>query len=286
MRPEEHEGEGLRQDLRLIRQRLQTARGQAPQSIERRGALKLVGLAAGLTALSGSSTLLSPRRALAATGSCTADAPETAGPFPADGTNSAPGETSDVLTESGVIRKDIRRSFLSTRTKAKGVEVRLDLTVINTRSECTPVSGFAVYNWHCDRNGYYSLYTLPGESYLRGVQVSDDSGRLSFVTIFPGCYPGRWPHMHLEIFTSVEEATNGRNAILTTQLAMPRHTCNEVYDNARGYAGARSNFANVSLESDSVFRDDTRAQLRVMTPEFTGSVEHGYTAKATLGVPA
>lgn len=229
--------------------------------------------------------MLAPRGARAATGQCTADAPETAGPFPADGTNFAQGETSDVLTESGVVRKDIRRSFLSTHTKAKGVEVRLDLTVINTHSECTPVSGFAVYNWHCDRDGLYSLYTLPDESYLRGVQVSDDSGRLSFVTVFPGCYPGRWPHMHLEIFTSIDEATNGRNAILTTQLAMPKQVCKEVYDNARGYEGVRSNFANVSLQSDSVFRDDTKAQLRVMTPTFKGSAVEGYIATATIGVP-
>lgn len=284
MTEERDRREGLRQDMELIRRHM-ALRERRPDSVQRRGALKLFGAAAVLAGVGGSRNLLAPSPAFAATGQCTADAAETAGPFPADGTNQSQGETSDVLTESGVVRRDIRRSFLSTRTRAKGVEVRLDLTVIDTKSECTPLAGFAVYNWHCDRDGLYSLYTLPGESYLRGVQVSDGSGRLSFVTIFPGCYPGRWPHMHLEIFASLDDATNGHNAVLTTQLALPKRTCREVYDNARGYEQARANFAHVSLEGDSVFHDDTKAQLRVMTPKFSGSVEAGFVAEATIGVP-
>jgi protocatechuate 3,4-dioxygenase beta subunit len=266
-------GEGLRQDLRLIRQQLQ-----------RRHALQLFGAAAGLAAIGGS-RLLGASHALAAAGQCTADAPEIAGPYPADGTNHSQGETSDVLTQSGVVRKDIRRSFLGTTTKAKGVEVDLHLAVIDTKAACVPLAGVAVYLWQCDRDSLYSLYTAPNESYLRGVQVTDENGRLSFTTIFPACYPGRWPHMHLEIFTSLEQATNGHNSILTTQLALPAETCSEVYDNARGYEKSIQNFQNVSLAGDISFGDDTRAQLKAMTPKFSGSVADGYTAKATVGVP-
>jgi protocatechuate 3,4-dioxygenase beta subunit len=274
MTTKRNHGEGLKEDLVLIERQLQ-----------RRHALKLFGAAAGLAALGGGSRLFAPTGALAATAQCTADAPETAGPYPADGTNHATGETSDVLTESGVVRKDIRRSFLSTRTKAKGIPVHLELTVIDTNSGCVPVSGFAVYIWQCDRDALYSLYTIATESYLRGVQVSDESGHLSFKTIFPACYPGRWPHMHLEIFASLDGATNGRNSILTTQLALPAEVCSEVYGNAKGYERSIQNFANITLQEDSVFGDDNAAQLKVMTPKFRGSVRDGYTAKATLGVP-
>jgi protocatechuate 3,4-dioxygenase beta subunit len=267
-----HQDGGFHEDLRRLQTKL----------IERRRALALLGGGTILAATGGG--LLLPRQAVAA-GSCVADAPETAGPFPADGTNQSQGVTSDILTEDGVVRSDIRRSFLTSNTKARGVKVQLDLQVINTNDGCAAESGFAVYVWHCSREGLYSLYTAPDESYLRGVQVCDENGRISFVTIFPGCYPGRWPHIHAEIFTSLEEATNGRNSILTTQLAMPRHICKDVYDNAHGYAASKSSFANVSLKNDISFGDDTHKQLVVMTPHFEGNYEDGFQATATLGVP-
>ncbi|HWA90626.1 MAG TPA: hypothetical protein VG889_11360 [Rhizomicrobium sp.] len=244
--------------------------------IARRRALGLIGAGAG-------AMLLKPG-ALIAGGTCVADAPETAGPYPADGTNHAPGETSDVLTQSGVVRRDIRYSFLSTTTRAKGVPVKLKLTIVNSSAECAPLAGYAVYAWQCDRDAKYSLYTIKDESYLRGVQVSDANGELVFKTIFPACYPGRYPHIHLEIFESLAAATNGHAAVSTTQLALPAATCKEVYDNAKGYKASIANFKNISLQTDSVFGDDTPAQLAAMTPRMKGSVADGYTAKATVGV--
>jgi protocatechuate 3,4-dioxygenase beta subunit len=242
----------------------------------RRHALTLLGAAAG-------SLLIRPAQGIAG-GTCVADAPETAGPYPADGTNHAGGETSDVLTQSGVVRKDIRYSFLSTTTRARGVDVKLKLKLVDTNAGCAPLAGYAVYAWQCDRDALYSLYTIKGESYLRGVQVTDENGHLSFRTIFPACYPGRYPHIHLEIFSSLAQATNGHNAVLTTQLALPSDVCQEVYDNARGYKASRASFANISLETDQVFADDTPAQLAAMTPKMKGSVEGGYSAVATVGI--
>ncbi|MFL6688770.1 MAG: intradiol ring-cleavage dioxygenase [Alphaproteobacteria bacterium] len=263
---------GLLHDLRVM----------AAKRAERRRALKLLG-AGGSVLLAGGSGLLLPHRA-AAGNRCIADAVETAGPFPADGTNQSQGETSDVLTESGVVRKDIRRSFLSSTTKARGVNVTIRMTLVNTNAMCTRLPGFVIYIWHCDRDGGYSLYTVPKESYLRGVQVADEDGRLEFTTIFPGCYPGRYPHMHLEIFSSLDEATIGTNAVLTTQLAMPGDTCKEAYT-ARGYESARKNFADVSLSSDIVFWDDSKQQLKMMTPEFRGNPADGYKATVRVGIP-
>jgi protocatechuate 3,4-dioxygenase beta subunit len=268
---DDHDG-GLHEDLKHFAEKL-----------ERRRALSLLG-AAGMTLL-GAGTL-APRAARGAPGSCQIpDAPEIAGPFPADGTNHANGETSDVLTESGVVRRDVRRSFLSRDTKAKGLKVHLKLTLVNTNAQCVPLAGFAVYFWHCDRDGLYSLYTIPQESYLRGMQVSDENGRLDFVTVFPGCYPGRWPHLHLENFTSLADATTGKNSVLTTQLALPADVCADVYGNAKGYEGSRNPFSHVSIAGDVSFGDNTPAQMRVMTPKFRGDPESGYVATATVGIP-
>jgi protocatechuate 3,4-dioxygenase beta subunit len=218
------------------------------------------------------------------TTTCVADPAETAGPYPADGTNTSSGATSDILTASGVVRSDIRSSFLSSTTVAQGVTMSITLTLVNTNASCAVLSGYAVYLWHCDRSGNYSLYSAPTESYLRGVQVSDSLGQVTFTTIFPACYAGRYPHMHFEVFASLASATTGRNALLTSQLALPADVCNTVFQNATGYSQSVTNFAQVSLATDGVFGDNTAAQIAAMTPSMSGSVSAGYTATATIGL--
>jgi len=56
-----------------------------------------------------------------------------------------------------------------------------------------PLPGAAVYVWHCDRAGRYSLYSsgVASENYLRGIQVTDAAGRVTFNSIFPAYYTGR-----------------------------------------------------------------------------------------------
>ncbi|MDO6415841.1 intradiol ring-cleavage dioxygenase [Sphingomonas sp. BIUV-7] len=219
------------------------------------------------------------------TGSYIADPAETAGPYPGDGTNSASGSTNNVLIQSGIVRSDIRPSFLSGSTNvAAGVLVTLTLTLVNVSASSAPLAGYAIYLWHCDRSGNYSLYSAPAESYLRGVQVTDANGQVTFTTIYPGCYDGRWPHIHFEVFASLAAATTGRSALLTSQLAMPSAISSTVYNGASGYSSSISNFARVTLASDNVFGDNTAAQLAQQTPTMTGSVTAGYVATAVIGI--
>lgn len=217
-------------------------------------------------------------------GACVDYPTETNGPYPADGTNTSSGATSNVLTSSGVIRSDIRSSFISSTTQATGVPLTLTITLQNATG-CTPLAGYAVYIWHCDAAGKYSLYDLPTESYLRGVQISDSNGQVTFTTIVPGCYSGRWPHIHFEVFTSQAAATGGtgRTAALISQFALNKDVCTTVYA-AGGYSNSTSNLANISLSSDNVFGDNTAAQVAAMTPTLTGSVSAGYTGTVTVGV--
>jgi protocatechuate 3,4-dioxygenase beta subunit len=215
---------------------------------------------------------------------CVALPTETQGPYPADGSNTSSGSTSNVLTSSGVVRSDIRASFLGTTTVAGGVLVTITLTVVNVNATCAPLSGYAVYLWHCDRNGQYSLYDLPTQSYLRGVQVTDASGKVTFTTIFPGCYAGRFPHMHFEVFSSLANATAGRFARLTSQLAMPSAACTSVYADTATYPNSASRFASTTTANDNVFGDNTSAQIAAMTPTFNGTPSAGYTMAATIGI--
>lgn len=215
---------------------------------------------------------------------CIADPVETAGPYPGDGTNSASGSTSNVLTVSGVVRSDIRGSFISSATVATGVQVTITLTLVNVNSSCAPLAGYAIYLWHCDRQGRYSLYTAAAESYLRGVQVSDTNGQVTFTTVFPGCYDGRWPHMHFEVFSSLSNALSGRYSILTSQLAMPAAVSASVYADSTTYPSSAAALARVSLSSDGIFGDNTAAQVAQQTPTFSGSVATGYAASAIIGI--
>jgi protocatechuate 3,4-dioxygenase beta subunit len=216
--------------------------------------------------------------------SCVDYPTETNGPYPADGTNTSSGSTSNVLTASGVVRSDIRSSFISSTTTASGVQMTLTIT-LNNSTGCTPLAGYAIYIWHCNANGQYSLYDLPTESYLRGVQVTDSNGQATFTTIVPGCYAGRFPHIHFEVFTSLAAATSGtgRTATLISQFAVPKETCATVYA-AGGYGNSTTNLSNISIASDNVFGDNTSAQVTAMTLVMSGSVSAGYTAAVTVGV--
>ena len=215
---------------------------------------------------------------------CTVPAAETNGPYPADGTNQSSGITSNALTASGIIRSDIRSSFLGSSTAtAAGIQVDLTITLVDANNSCTPLAGYAVYVWQCDAGGNYSLYNLPEESYLRGVQVSDANGQVSFTTIFPGCYSGRYPHIHFEVFSSVANATSGRYALLVSQFAMPATQCEAVFATS-AYAGSTANFQRVSLSSDNVFGDNSTAQMAVMTLQMSGDISSGYTATSTIGI--
>jgi hypothetical protein len=112
--------------------------------------------------------------AVATDGNCVAAAPqETAGPYPGDGSNGP-----NVLIESGVVRQDIRSSFGSYSGTAEGVETTIELSLQNLANDCAAGTGMAVYLWHCDRDGEYSLYgrDITEQNYLRGVQVADSAG--------------------------------------------------------------------------------------------------------------
>ena len=233
--------------------------------LDRRQALKLfgtVGVGVGMVTLAAcspaASALLtsspgsSPTAAGTATAECAAIPEETAGPYPGDGSNGP-----DVLGQSGVVRSDIRSSFGSSTTTAAGVPLAIRLTILDLADGCAPYAGAAVYLWHCDRDGNYSMYSqaAQGENYLRGVQAAGDDGVVTFQSIFPACYPGRWPHIHFEVYPSIDAATSASNKVATSQIALPKEACDTVYA-TEGYGASIQTLSQVSLASDNVFGDD------------------------------
>jgi protocatechuate 3,4-dioxygenase beta subunit len=202
---------------------------------------------------------------------------ETAGPYPGDGSNGP-----NVLTESGVIRKDIRSSFGDAGGTAEGVPITLSLTIRDLANDGAAFAGVAVYVWHCNRAGEYSLYSagITGENYLRGVQIADSSGKVEFTSIFPACYSGRWPHIHFEVYPDQASITDAAKAIATSQVALPKVNCDEVYATT-GYETSVANLQQVTLDSDNVFGEDSGVtQLATVT----GDAASGYAVALEVGV--
>jgi protocatechuate 3,4-dioxygenase beta subunit len=269
------------------------------QAVSRRGALVLLGLglvAAGCSGGSDSSNATAstkgPSSTTSTTGAtttttgstgptaatwtdCSVIPTETGGPFPGDGSNGP-----DVLSENGVVRKDITTSFDGASGTAEGVPYTMQFTVVDVDNGCKPMTGAAIYVWHCDRDGNYSMYQNASDAnYLRGVQVVDANGVASFTSIFPACYSGRWPHVHFEVYPNVSDATNATNKLVTSQLALPKDVCETAYATG-GYEQSVSNLSRVSLSSDMVFSDGVSTQ----TPSMTGNASSGYVSSLVVGV--
>ena len=239
--------------------------------VTRRQALRVLGLgtaALGLAACGNGSS----------SGSASAEIPdETEGPYPGDGSNGP-----DVLEQTGVVRRDIRSSFGEATGTADGVPMTLEMEIKDLANGGAPFVGVAVYVWHCDREGRYSLYSdgVTEENYLRGVQITDSDGKVSFDSVFPACYSGRWPHVHFEVFPDQASIADDSTIIATSQLALPQDAAEAVYAQ-RGYETSVQNMAEVSLDDDHEFGDDGGGRQLATA---TGDVRTGYTVVLSVGV--
>ncbi|MEV0368109.1 dioxygenase [Nocardia fusca] len=241
------------------------------------GAVGTTSVAAACSSGTGTTAGSSAPAAAASTTAVAAAPQETAGPYPGDGSNGP-----NVLVESVVVRSDITGSFGSYTGTAEGVPVTIRLTLQDLARDGAAGKGMALYLWHCDRDGEYSLYgrNITEQNYLRGVQVADDAGQVSFTSIFPACYSGRWPHIHFEVYESLETAVAGENARLTSQIALPQEACEQVYDADAGYARSVTNLAEVTLPGDNVFGDGWDAELATVA----GDPKRGMEISLTIGV--
>jgi protocatechuate 3,4-dioxygenase beta subunit len=163
-----------------------------------------------------------------------------------------------------LFRSDIREG-------KSGTPLALTIRVVNTNSACAPVSNANVEIWHVDAAGNYSQYgTQQTQTFLRGIQTTNDRGEVTFTTIYPGWYQGRATHIHVEVTLS------GRS-VKVTQIAFPETINNAVYATG-AYASRGAN--PISNGSDGIFADSLSSELT--TP--TGDATSGYVASFQVGV--
>jgi protocatechuate 3,4-dioxygenase beta subunit len=214
--------------------------------------------------------------------SCPPTPAETRGPFPADGTNGGPRPINALATE-GIVRRDIRSSFAGLEGRAEGVPLELELTLA-THASCMGLPGRAVYLWQNDAAGLYSLYDRTDVNYLRGLQPADEAGRVRFTAIVPGCYGGRYPHCHFEVFESVEAAIGGARPLLVSQLAFPEDESRTIYRDDPRYGDSLRNLERQPIERDFVFRGVESGGQTSQIIRLNGDPASGYRGTAWVGL--
>jgi protocatechuate 3,4-dioxygenase beta subunit len=195
------------------------------------------------------------------------------------------GEIGPFFTDdsaSGFKRSNVRSNLNGTSTQ-KGVPLTLTVRVYDTKARCAPMPGVQVDLWHCNALGVYSDEPSEGTSsqtWLRGYQVTDSSGSVTFTTIFPGWYGGRTTHIHLRVrskYNSASSTDDGRN---TTQVFFPQDAINDVSTSVAPYRARGVNMR--TNDSDYVYRTQTKGKTEL---ELAGSPGSGYAASVSIGLP-
>lgn len=168
----------------------------------------------------------------------------------------------------------VRENIIGDR---KGIALLMHFKILDKKNGCLPLKGAIMDVWHCDSHGNYSEYSgfgmqedMTKENFLRGRQTADANGVVSFISIFPGHYRGRAPHVHLEVFNA------NASSLLVTQIAFPSKICDTVYATS-DYQGGNY----ISNERDGIFRDSLDKN---MIDSITGNIKDGYTLSKTVVV--
>ena len=227
------------------------------KKITRRELLLSLG-AAGAATLMGSCSFDSRSNSKQTTPSCILSPEQTQGPF---------------YFNVDQVRKDITEN-------KPGTLLHLVLTVVSA-SNCKPIQDAIVDIWHADAEGMYSGYTVQGinfdtdttgQTFLRGIQVTNVKGKVEFSTIYPGWYPGRVPHIHFKVYL------DNKNYV-TSQLYFPTKISKHVYKNDLPYK--ERGIGNLDDSKDVVVKRYGGVDKLRMNVEKEGK---GYLATHTIGV--
>lgn len=189
---------------------------------------------------------------------------ETRGPYPLD-----------LSKDSTKFRQDITEG-------RPGVPLTVKLTIVNINDNCRPIPNARVDIWQTDKDGVYSGFQQPGsntvgETFMRGIQMTDSNGMVEFRTIYPGWYNGRVTHIHFEIYlSSVLSAVS--------QMAFPEATTAAVYQTPL-YSARGQNTGVPTNADDGIFSDMNNTQYQMLTIT-ENAATGGYTGTMTVGINA
>jgi protocatechuate 3,4-dioxygenase beta subunit len=236
------------------------------RTLTRRQAIAAAGVAGGAYLIGSrrlpGSTLVAPEDALGASTApaCTLAPSLTEGPYWVD----------ELLK-----RSDVRVDPTDGSVQA-GVPVQLEITIVRSNTSCGPEPDAAVDIWQASATGLYSdeaALGTTGKKYLRGYQVTDAQGKVTFTTIFPGWYRGRTVHIHVRVRTS-NGATTTYN--FTTQLFFDDTLTNQILATSPYNSRGTRDTTNAT---DMIYAQSGGKTLLALTP-----TSSGYKTAITLGL--
>jgi protocatechuate 3,4-dioxygenase beta subunit len=169
-----------------------------------------------------------------------------------------------------LVRSDIRE-------EKRGATLLLTLQIVEAK-DCAPLPWARVDVWHADGLGLYSGYadqetgSTKGETFLRGTQFTGTGGEVRFITIYPGWYPGRTPHIHFKVLVE-------NQSVFTGQLYFPDPTTDHVYATISPYRERRQKRDTLNTDDFIFVRQGGRDTI-VNLEEEKGS----YLASLVIGI--
>jgi protocatechuate 3,4-dioxygenase beta subunit len=167
-----------------------------------------------------------------------------------------------------------------------GVPLALTINLLDATT-CAPISGAQIDMWQANASGVYSdesgLSTL-GQTWLRGYQVTDSGGSVSFTTIFPGWYSGRTPHVHLMVrtFSGSTVAYEWTTQLLFEQTAIDTTLTGEAPYDTRAQPEPDTSNASDHVYTTMVADEATGHESMVLA--LSGSAASGYAATINVAV--
>lgn len=191
------------------------------------------------------------------------------------------------MQEEGPFYIDLARVRRDIAEDRQGVPLALAITIVDAGT-CEPIRDAAVDVWHCDARGLYSgepSEGSEGETFLRGVQLTDRNGLAEFATIYPGQYPGRTTHIHLKVHTGGRQSDGtyaGGHTSHTGQLFTTDRSDAEVFALA---PYNRNAVGTTPREADFIFREQGGSSSALKLARIGKNLARdGLGAKVTLGI--
>jgi uncharacterized protein (TIGR03437 family) len=186
-----------------------------------------------------------------------------------------------------LFRSDIRTDPTTGVARA-GTSLTLTITIQNLSStSCSALAGAYVDIWHCDAKGIYSdettynpgggtgNVTTTGQKFLRGYQITDSTGSVTFTTIYPGWYSGRTIHIHFRVRTYSGTTVLGN---FVSQIFFDDTVSNTVLAQT---SYSRTTSRDTTNSNDMVYQTANKER---MLATVTGNNTDGYMASITAGI--
>jgi len=181
---------------------------------------------------------------------------------------------------SGYLRSNVVSNLDGTETQT-GIPLALTVYVFDSEKACAAMQGVQVDIWSCNAAGVYSAESsesTTGQSWLRGYQITDATGKVQFNTILPGWYSGRTTHIHLRFRSTYDETdTSGSN---TMQVFFDQTVINTIATTISPYDSEGTNPTTNATDRVYSTEEDGTTLLTL-----TGSISAGFAATLNAYLP-